>query len=274
MRLLNNSGSAKQAGDLTVADQNADMKGRALRAALYALGIGGVIGGGARMAKELVDPLLNEEPKLQDREIAIDITNPSNRRRVKQSGEEPMTSPMQWPWAIPLVTGGAALGLYGGNKLVRSIVEGIKKRRAQTSLDEAQQEFEDALRTQYQTKYSALEQAMEASFARYEKQAADEAGTWDYAKGLGLTGMAALWLLTHKSFLDAAKKTDPEALQMKILERQRRLRQTMSPPPIVFDMAPGDSLEKTSADEDEDGEEDEEENESAAVDRLEFLAGM
>jgi len=244
MERLISSGSVKQAEApaVTVEAQNADMRSRALRAALYALGIGGVIGGGSRLVKELTDPVLQTEPELHDRDILIDITNPAGRsKRTKRAGEEPITSPMELPYTLPLIAGGVGLGLYGGNALVRHIVEGIKKRRAEASLESAQREFEDALRSQYRNKAAQVEEAIEAGYAKFEKSA--EAGWMDYGKGLGLTAMAAIWLLAHKSFYDAAKKSDPEALQMKILERQRRLRQTMAPPPIVFDIAPGEEGE-------------------------------
>jgi hypothetical protein len=249
----------QKTSSISVEQQNANMRERALRAALYALGIGATVGGGARLAKEIAEPLFTDEPDFGDREIAIDITNPAARRRTKRADpEQPMTSPLEWTPSIPLMVAGAGAGLYGGNVLMRRLVEGVKRRRAESALAEAQQEFEDTLRSQYRNKRAALEDALDAGYEQFEKSA--EAGVWDYTKGIGLSGMAALWLLTHKSFLDAAKKTDPEALQMKILERQRRLRQTMSPPPVVFDVAPGDEAEfaKLSADETEDEDEDDE----------------
>lgn len=61
------------------------------------------------------------------------------------------------PWAVPLMVGGTAAGLYGGYSLVDSLLNSQRKQQQEEALAEAQAEYERALQEQAQAghKYAA-----------------------------------------------------------------------------------------------------------------------
>ena len=140
-------------------------------------------------------------------------------------------------FSLPAHALAASAGLGAGYLGVNKIVDFLKKKELQDDLSEAQQEFDAALRAQTGMKQASDGIDLDALYDEFEKSA--ERGS-TLSKGMnrataGAASIASLiWLLTHMTTYDKLRKSDPEALQMKMLKRRRLADMAANPPPVTL----------------------------------------
>jgi len=210
-------------------------------------GLGLLGGAGTRLGQELYDRF-SKKPKDIDegrRSMTVDIFDPQEktRRRALEKAGALDESPYYVPLVLGSLLGGTAAGYHG----TRAIAEHLKKKEIEDRLQAAKAEFEEALAEQHaagNTKLSAaaeLSQLMDQLYETgTEKRALLEPWTATIgptATGGLLTLAALVFALSHKSTYEQMHKADPEVLYSKMLEKQRRQRQAVSPPPIKFQLA-------------------------------------
>lgn len=219
--------------------QDAAVKSQALKAMLQMLSVGLLAGGGARLLQEGISRFGSKQKSIDsDPTVTLDIHRPDLKtRRLKRAAMESVTD---WAPYYPLMFGATGLGLYGGYSGVRAIADLLKKRELTQDLEEARQEFEDALDAQYQEgrphKYANLQREIDTAYERWLAAPQEKEANFQGVAGGAALGTAALiWLLSHKAAYSRLHKADPEALRKKILSKQRRIRQAIAPPPVVFE---------------------------------------
>lgn len=224
---------------------NSEMINKALRLALLTGGAGALAGAGLRGTQEVAKSFDEQGVGTMADPVVINIKNP-NKDKKKLNKAARYEKPSDWPLSIPLWVLAGGLGSYGGYRGSKALADKIRAKLMQQDEEMAKGEFEDALKEQYDSSQAktasdnSIARRIDQHFEAFEKQALSpgEVG------GIGLTGMLALWALAHHNSYKRLKKTDPEALQLKIMDRQAKLRQLGSPPPVQFRVDKEDGEEK------------------------------
>lgn len=174
---------------------------------------------------------------------------------------QPTAEPATHPLFLPAATALGVAGVYGGSKLVGSLLERLRKRRMEREMERAQTEFQQALRAQHTTAkgasaepcdiYEAID-ALSKAFASGElagqckslekdavaptspyAPAGAHVGKGNVALGTYLSMLALLGLGGVAGGYALGKKFDAPRRRAEALQRALRRRQMAAPPQFV-----------------------------------------
>ena len=214
--------------------QNAKMQSAAKSQILNTMLLGGGLGAAFRGVTGLSNLLGESKPTASPRrvvELPVPYADkPTAKKSVKEkrAGDEDATVPYGLSYYMPGMLLGGGLAAAGGWKGVDALIDRQRHKQETESLDEAKQEYEDALLGSYKR---AVDEALDKAFKTYEKKA----GLADITGGLtgaGLTYAAASLPAGYMVVNDMMKKNSKRALLEKALKERARRQAIMQPPEI------------------------------------------
>lgn len=214
--------------------ENAKMQSAAKSQILNTMLLGGGLGAAFRGVTGLSNLLGESKPTASPRrvvELPVPYADkPTAKKSVKEkrAGDEDATVPYGLSYYMPGMLLGGGLAAAGGWKGVDALIDRQRHKQETESLDEAKQEYEDALLGSYKR---AVDGALDKAFKTYEKKA----GLADIVGGLtgaGLTYAAASLPAGYMVVNDMMKKNSKRALLEKALKERARRQAIMQPPEI------------------------------------------
>lgn len=140
------------------------------------------------------------------------------------------------PWFLPAAIGATGLGLYGGYKGVRGILNSRRKADREAELLQAKKEYRDALVDQYtagsKTAGAADDLAHDLEELSQEKAAGGLADVGGTTLGAYLAAAGLLAAGAGAATYSYTKSQAPESRLAKAIEQRERLRWTTRPPEI------------------------------------------
>jgi hypothetical protein len=235
--------------------------------------LGGLAGGGAAglrwlMSRSSGDDEGNPLPS-KSRESVVTLTNPAMLAKKAEPlswlggvvksidgavsslpglgyGSSLPTAAKYTRTSIPLASLAAMLGLYGGYQGVTSLRDYVDKGELDSDEEKARARFETALQAQFNTA-SRMKRAMEEVEEQPPMEKTSVMGDYINAGLGGVTAAGALvWYLTHQAMRERMKKTDTEALELKLLKQRQNEDAARQTSPIEIDIStPGVGEEET-----------------------------
>jgi len=213
---------------------NAKMQAAAKSQILNTMLLGGGLGAAFRGVTGLSNLLGESKPTASPKrivELPVPYADkPTAKKSVKEkrADDEDATVPHGLSYYMPGMLLGGGLAVAGGWKGVDALIERQRHKQETESLDEAKQEYEDALLGSYKR---AVDGALDQAFKTYEKRAslADITGG---LTGAGLTYAAASLPAGYMVVNDMMKKNSKRALLEKALKERARRQAIMQPPEI------------------------------------------
>ena len=215
--------------------QNAKMQSAAKSQILNTMLLGGGLGAAFRGGPGLSNLLGESKPTASPRrvvELPVPYADkPTAKKSVKEkrADDEDATVPYGLSYYMPGMLLGGGLAAAGGWKGVDALIDRQRHKQETESLDEAKQEYEDALLGSYKR---AVDGTLDRVFEAYEKKA----WTWDDVQGgltgAGLTYAAASLPAGYMVVNDMMKKNSKRALLEKALKERARRQAIMQPPEI------------------------------------------
>lgn len=214
--------------------ENAKMQSAAKSQILNTMLLGGGLGAAFRGVTGLSNLLGESKPTASPRrvvELPVPYADkPTAKKSVKEkrADDEDATVPYGLSYYMPGMLLGGGLAAAGGWKGVDALIDRQRHKQETESLDEAKQEYEDALLGSYKR---AVDEALDKAFKTYEKKA----GLADITGGLtgaGLTYAAASLPAGYMVVNDMMKKNSKRALLEKALKERARRQAIMQPPEI------------------------------------------
>ena len=215
--------------------ENAKMQSAAKSQILNTMLLGGGLGAAFRGVTGLSNLLGESKPTASPRrvvELPVPYADkPTAKKSVKEkrAGDEDSTVPYGLSYYMPGMLLGGGLAVAGGWKGVDALIDRQRHKQETESLDEAKQEYEDALLGSYKR---AVDGALDKAFKTYEKRAYSLSDLTGGLTGAGLTYAAASLPAGYMVVNDMMKKNSKRALLEKALKERARRQAIMQPPEI------------------------------------------